>query len=246
MRYPGIAALGLAVAGSICGAGETPQLGNENERINYSLGYQIGGDLKRQQVEVNGEILLRGIRDATDDAEPLLAPAEMQRTLVDLKRKVVAQQAREREAEQMKNLQAGEAFLAENAQRDGVTSLPSGLQYRVIEAGSGKRPGATDTVTVNYRGTLIDGTEFDSSYSRNQPATFRADRVIEGWREALQLMRKGAKWELFIPPRLAYGQRGAGKIQPNSTLIFEVELIDIAGDVDTGSGTAATGGAGNN
>ena len=126
------------------------------------------------------------------------------------------------------NLARGKAFLEENAKKEGVKTLPSGLQYRVIQEGSGATPGATDTVTVNYRGTLIDGTEFDSSYSRGKPATFRADRVIRGWTEALQMMKEGAKWELFIPPDLAYGERGAGgKIGPNSTLVFEVELVSV-------------------
>jgi FKBP-type peptidyl-prolyl cis-trans isomerase len=227
MKYLSIAIVGLVFAGSTCAEDEKPRLQDENDRINYSLGYQIGGDLKRQQVEVNGDILLRGIQDAMSDAAPLLGADEMHKTLIDLKRRVVALQAQERVAAQQENLQAGEAFLAENAKRDGVVSLPSGMQYRVIEAGSGKQPAATDTVTVHYRGTLIDGTEFDSSYSRNKPATFRADRVIEGWREALQLMQEGAKWELFIPAKLAYGDKGAGKIQPNSTLIFEVQLIEV-------------------
>ena len=227
MKYLSIAIVGLVFAGSTCAADEKPGLQDENDRINYSLGYQIGGDLKRQQVEVNGDILLRGIEDAMSDAAPLLGADEMHKTLIDLKRRVVALQAQERVAAQQENLQAGEAFLAENAKRDGVVSLPSGMQYRVIEAGSGKQPVATDTVTVHYRGTLIDGTEFDSSYRRNKPATFRADRVIEGWREALQLMQEGAKWELFIPAKLAYGDKGAGKIQPNSTLIFEVQLIEV-------------------
>ena len=226
MKYTTIAIISLAIAGNVCTAGEKTTLADENDRINYSLGYQIGGDLKRQQVEVNGDILLRGIKDAMNDADPSLSQDEMHRTLVELKRKVVALQAQERAAAQQKNLRAGEEFLAENARRDGVVSLPSGLQYRVLEPGAGKQPAATDTVTVHYRGTLIDGTEFDSSYSRNEPATFRADRVIKGWQEALQLMQEGAKWELFIPARLAYGDKGAGKIQPDSTLIFEVQLIE--------------------
>jgi FKBP-type peptidyl-prolyl cis-trans isomerase FklB len=227
MKYLTILAIGLAIAVSTCSAAEPVQLEDENDRINYSLGYQIGGDLKRQQVEVNGEVLLHGIDDAMTGAAPVLSEDEMRNTLIELKRKVIALQAQERAAALQKNLQAGEEFLAANAKRDGVVSLPSGLQYRVLEPGSGKQPAATDTVTVHYRGTLIDGTEFDSSYSRNKPATFRADRVIEGWREALQLMQEGAKWELFIPAKLAYGDKGAGKIQPNSTLIFEVQLIKV-------------------
>jgi len=245
MIYPTIAAIGLVLAAGICTAGESIQLKDENDRINYSLGYQIGGDLKRQQVEINRELLMQGIRDAVSDTDPVLDPAEMHRIFVELKRRVIARQVQEREATEQENLQAGDAFMIENAKREGVISLPSGLQYRVIEAGSGRQPGPTDTVTVNYRGTLVDGTEFDSSYSRKQPATLRVDRVIEGWREALRLMRKGAKWELFIPPRLAYGQRGAGKIPPYSTLIFEVVLLDIAGpdaaDRDTSDADAAAG-----
>jgi FKBP-type peptidyl-prolyl cis-trans isomerase FklB len=200
MKFLTIAAIGLAAASGVCTAGDSLQINDENDRINYSLGYQIGGDMKRQQVDVNGEILLRGIEDAMTGAEPLLSEGEMQKTLIELKRKVVALQAQERAAAQQKNLQAGEDFLAENAKRDGVISLPSGLQYRVLEPGTGKQPAATDTVTVHYRGTLIDGTEFDSSYSRNKPATFRADRVIDGWREALQLMQEGAKWSCSYPP----------------------------------------------
>jgi len=227
MKILTILAIGMAIAGGTCSAAEPVKLEDDNDRINYSLGYQIGGDLKRQQVEVNGDVLLRGIEDAMSGADPLLGQDEMHKTLIELKRKVIALQAQERAAALQKNLQAGEEFLAANAKRDGVVTLPSGLQYRVLEAGSGKQPAATDTVTVHYRGTLIDGTEFDSSYSRNKPATFRADRVIEGWREALQLMQEGAKWELFIPAKLAYGEKGAGKIQPNSTLIFEVQLIKV-------------------
>jgi FKBP-type peptidyl-prolyl cis-trans isomerase FklB len=211
-------------------ADDKPGLEEENQRINYSLGYQIGGDLKRQRVAVDSEALLRGIEDAVNETEPLLSRQEMQAMLIELKRKVVAQQREERAAAEQKNREAGDAFLAANAKKDGVISLPSGLQYRVVEAGSGRQPAAEDTVTVHYRGTLIDGTEFDSSYSRNQPATLRLDRVVTGWREALPLMREGAKWELFLPAKLAYGARGAGKIPPNSTLIFEVELISVAGD----------------
>lgn len=219
-------------------ADDKPGLEEENQRINYSLGYQIGGDLKRQRVAVDSEALLRGIEDAVNETEPLLSRQEMQAMLIELKRKVVAQQREERAAAEQKNREAGDAFLAANAKKDGVISLPSGLQYRVVEAGSGRQPAAEDTVTVHYRGTLIDGTEFDSSYSRNQPASFRADRVVPGWREALPLMKEGAKWELFLPAKLAYGERGAGKIPANSTLIFEVELLSIA-QQESSSDTAA-------
>jgi FKBP-type peptidyl-prolyl cis-trans isomerase FklB len=127
-----------------------------------------------------------------------------------------------------KNKKEGEAFLSENRKKEGIKALPSGLQYKVVKAGTGKKPKSTDTVTTHYRGTLIDGTEFDSSYRRGQPASFPVSGVIAGWTEALQLMEEGAKWQLFIPPNLAYGERGAGsQIGPNATLIFEIELISI-------------------
>jgi FKBP-type peptidyl-prolyl cis-trans isomerase len=228
MKFRLTIALLVALTSSLCRAQDNTEPSTPNDRINYSLGYQIGGDLKDQRVEMNREALLQGIEDALNDAEPRLSRQEMQAMLIELKRKVVAVQREERTAEEKKNLEAGEAFLAENVSRDGVISLPSGLQYRVIVAGSGHRPKATDMVTVHYRGTLIDGTEFDSSYSRKQPATFRADQVIDGWREALPLMQEGARWELFIPARLAYGKRGAGKIPPMSALVFEVELLSLA------------------
>jgi len=215
-------------------AGDKIELEDDNALINYSLGYQIGGDLKRQQVEVNRKALLQGIEDAVAGSEPAMSKAAMRSALVALKRKVMAQQHAIQAAAAKKNLADGEAFLAENAKKDGVVSLPDGLQYRVIEPGKGAQPKADDTVTVHYRGTLIDGTEFDSSYSRKQPASFRADRVIPGWREALPLMKEGAKWELFIPARLAYGERSTGRIPPNSTLIFKVDLISIAEKENSG------------
>lgn len=228
MKHPKTITLMAVLASMPCTAEDNPPLSDLDDRINYSLGYQIGGDLKRQKVQINRELLLRGIEDAVGEAEPLMDEKAMRTTLVELKRKVVAEERRERAAAAKRTLEEGEAFLKKNAERDGVVSLPSGLQYRVITAGSGRQPASQDTVTVHYRGTLIDGTEFDSSYSRNQPATFRADRVIEGWRQALPMMQEGARWELYIPARLAYGERGAGKIPSNSTLVFEVELLAVA------------------
>ncbi|UCF95727.1 MAG: FKBP-type peptidyl-prolyl cis-trans isomerase [Desulfobacterales bacterium] len=209
-------------------AGAEQAIKDENDRVNYSLGYQIGGDFKRQGVELKPELVVKGIQDALSGAKPLMNSQEMRTTLVDLKRKIEREEREKRRQALAKNRAEGEAFLAENARKEGVKTQPSGLQYKVLQEGSGATPKASDTVRVHYRGTLIDGTEFDSSYSRGQPATFRADRVIAGWKEALQLMKEGAKWQLFIPAQLAYGERGAGaKIPPNSTLIFEVELLAI-------------------
>ena len=228
MRFLFVSALSAVLLFSGCNPDQKPQLQDETDRVNYSLGQQLGGDFKRQGVEIRPELVVKGIQDALSGAEPLMTTEEMNKTLLDVRKRVFTAQREERMKAAQDNLARGKAFLEENAKKEGVKTLPSGLQYKVIQEGSGATPGATDTVTVNYRGTLIDGTEFDSSYSRGKPATFRADRVIRGWTEALQMMKEGAKWELFIPPDLAYGERGAGgKIGPNSTLVFEVELVSV-------------------
>jgi FKBP-type peptidyl-prolyl cis-trans isomerase FklB len=153
---------------------------------------------------------------------------EIRQTMMAFQKEMMAKQEEQMKKAGEKNKKEGEAFLAENKKKEGVITLPSGLQYKVIKAGQGKKPQASDKVTVHYRGTLINGTEFDSSIRRGQPATFPVSGIIPGWSEALQLMQEGAQWQLFIPPNLAYGERGAGNvIGPNSTLIFEVELISV-------------------
>jgi len=211
----------------VCSAAGKLDLKDDKVRLSYSVGYQVGGDFLRQGTDINPELLLKGVEDALAGNEPLMTPQEMRTTLVELQKTVTAAQEQKRKAEAETNLLAGKAFLSENANKEGIKTLPSGLQYKVIAEGSGRTPKAEDTVTVHYRGTLIDGTEFDSSYSRGKPATFGVGRVIAGWTEALQLMKEGAKWQLFIPPELAYGDKQTGKIEPNSTLIFEVELISV-------------------
>lgn len=225
------ALLTIPVLGLLCGvcsAAEPVKLETENEKINYSVGYQLGGDFKRQEVEIKSDMLLQGIEDAISDGKPLLDEQERRATLMALAQRVKAEQKQKMQQQGADALKTGEAFLAENSGKEGVTTLPSGLQYKVITAGTGKSPQKSDKVTVNYRGTLIDGTEFDSSYSRNKPATFGVGQVIPGWTEALQLMKEGDKWELVIPSKLAYGERRASaKIPPNSTLVFEVELISV-------------------
>ncbi|MBE0618705.1 MAG: FKBP-type peptidyl-prolyl cis-trans isomerase [Proteobacteria bacterium] len=206
------------------------KLETQDQKISYSVGYQMGGDFKRQGQEIDPQAMVRGVQDALSEAKPLLSPEEMSGLLVQLKQKIVMMQQEERERVSRESGMAGKIFLGENAKKEGVFSLPSGLQYQVLKEGTGdKTPSATDTVTVQYRGTLIDGTEFDSSYSRGEPATFQLNKVIKGWTEGLQLMKPGAKYKFFIPPQLAYGPRGGGKIPPNSTLIFEVELLSIGG-----------------
>jgi FKBP-type peptidyl-prolyl cis-trans isomerase FklB len=218
----------VAFLSGICLAGEKPELKDEKEKISYSIGYQIGGDFKRQGVELDTDLLVKGVQDATGGGEPRVSPQEMRKTLVELKKKVEADERKRRTEKAGKSRAEGEAFLAANGKKEGVVTLPSGLQYKVLAAGKGKSPDPTDNVTVHYRGTLVDGTEFDSSYKRNEPATFGVDRVIAGWKEALPRMKEGAKWQLFVPSKLGYGEQGSGsKIPPNSTLIFEVELISV-------------------
>jgi FKBP-type peptidyl-prolyl cis-trans isomerase FklB len=197
---------------------------DETTRINYSLGYQIGGDFKRQGVQMDAEAVFQGIRDALSGSKPQMTAAEMRRTMVDLKQKIVADQRKKQQAESKQKLSEGKAFLAQNGKKNGVVTLPSGLQYRIVREGNGKSPGPDDKVTVHYRGTLVDGKEFDSSYKRNEPASFALNGVIKGWSEGLQLMKEGARWKLFIPSSLAYNDRGP---LANQTLIFDVELISV-------------------
>lgn len=202
-------------------AADKPELRTDPEKNGYSAGYDIGRSVQKQLTDIDAEAMARGLKDAMTGATPALPEEEMQRRFI-----TVRQESAKKIVE--KNKQDGDAFLAKNKGAKGVKTTASGLQYKVITAGKGKSPTADDTVTVNYRGTLIDGTEFDSSYKRNQPATFPVKGVIPGWTEALQLMKEGAKWMLYIPANLAYGERGAGQmIGPNSTLLFEVELLSI-------------------
>ncbi|WP_027715785.1 FKBP-type peptidyl-prolyl cis-trans isomerase [Desulfuromonas sp. TF] len=209
-------------------ADKTPKLETLMDKVSYSIGLNIGKDFKSQNIEVNPELLARGIKDAISDTKPLLTDEEIQEAIGRFQQERMAEAEEMAKAAGEKNRQEGESFLLENAKKEGVVTLPSGLQYKVIEEGTGKSPEPGDQVTVHYRGTLVDGTEFDSSYERGEPVTFPVGGVIPGWTEALQLMKEGAKWQLFIPPSLAYGEKGAGQvIGPNSTLIFDVELISV-------------------
>ena len=219
-----IALVGAGLYAGARAADEPVQLMTDSDKISYSVGYQVGGDFKSQGVELNSKAMLRGVQDALSGGAPLMEQEAMRRTLIDLKRKVVAVDQAKKRQDLTQRIAEGRKFLEENAKKEGVVSLPSGLQYKVIGEGTGKTPGPKDTVTVHYKGTLIDGTEFDSSYRRNEPATFRVDGVIKGWTEALQLMKEGAKWQLFIPPDLAYGERGP---LADRTLLFDVELISV-------------------
>ena len=209
-------------------AQDRPVLKTDKDKVSYSIGLDIGTNFKRQSVDLDSKALAAGIADGLSGGKPLLTEDEVRKVLAQFQQQMAAkaQQAAQQLAE--KNQKAGEAFLAENKKKKGVITLPSGLQYQVIKEGTGKIPKATDTVTTHYRGTLIDGTEFDSSYKRGEPASFQVNGVIKGWTEALQLMKVGSKWQLFIPSNLAYGPQGAGQvIGPNATLIFEIELLSI-------------------
>ena len=202
-----------------------PELQTEKDKFSYALGMNIGTNLHRQAVPVDPEILLRGLKDSLAGGQTLLTEEEARAAIMQVQGEIRKQQQEKLQAQGEANKKEGEAFLAANKTKQGVVTLPDGLQYKILQAGTGPKPTAGESVTVNYRGTLVNGTEFDSSYKRGQPATFPVTGVIKGWTEALQLMPVGSKWQLFIPANLAYGERAPGDIGPNSTLIFEVELL---------------------
>jgi FKBP-type peptidyl-prolyl cis-trans isomerase FklB len=204
------------------------KLDTPKSRISYTIGVNIGQDFKTQKMDVDTDVLLMGLKDSLAGKELRLTEEEMVAEIQTFQQEMQTKMAAEMEKAVAKNQAEGEAFLVENAKQEGVVVTESGLQYKVIEVGEGDSPGAADVATVHYRGTLIDGTQFDSSYDRGQPATFPVGGVIAGWTEALQMMKPGAKWQLVIPAVLAYGERGAGQdIGPNATLIFDVELISV-------------------
>jgi FKBP-type peptidyl-prolyl cis-trans isomerase FklB len=209
-------------------------LKTQKDKASYAIGLNIGKSMHKDSVDVDPNILLRGMKDGLAGAKPLLTDEEAKAAMValqaDLRKKGEEKMLVQGEA----NKKQGDAFLAENKTKDGVVTLPSGLQYKILKEGTGPKPTATDTVVCNYKGTLLDNTEFDSSYKRGQAATFPVSGVIKGWTEALQLMPVGSKWELFVPADLAYGARGGpgGGIGPNATLVFEVELESIQPKAD--------------
>ena len=220
-----LATLMMAFLLFACQRGNEVPLEEQDAKLSYVIGQQIGQELKAQGLKINPQALAMSIQDVLDGKESRLSQEEIQAVVMQANQDAMANQ--EKEATQ--NREAGEAYLEANKAKEGVKVTESGLQYRVIEEGSGRSPRSTDEVVVHYRGTLIDGTEFDSSYKRNEPARFPVTGVIPGWVEALQMMKPGAKWELVIPSDLAYGERGNMRIPPNSVLIFEVELVEIAG-----------------
>ena len=207
----------------------TLTLKTAKEKTSYALGMKIGGDLRRQGLgtEVDPAITARALRDALSGGKALLTEEEEKSILMQLQTTMRGKMQEKMHEAGASNRKEGDAFLAANKSKSGVVTLPDGLQYKILTEGKGAKPTANDTVTVNYKGTLISGKEFDSSYKRGQPASFPVGGVIKGWTEALQLMPVGSKWELYIPADLAYGDGGQGDIAPGSTLIFEVELLSI-------------------
>jgi FKBP-type peptidyl-prolyl cis-trans isomerase FklB len=226
MRW--ILTLALALLPALAAAQEAPALKTEKDKLSYAMGMDLGNQLKTRSVDIDPALFARGLTDALAGGKTLLTPEEAKTVIAELQKAILVRQTAEAKAAGDKNKKEGDAFLAANKAKDGVVTLASGIQYRVLSPGTGKQPTIDDTVVCQYRGTLIDGKEFDSSYKRGQPATFPVKGVIKGWTEILQLMPVGSKWQVFIPPALAYGERGAGAdIGPHATLIFEIELIAI-------------------
>lgn len=223
-----IICLATVLVASIGLAQDKTELKDQKDKASYAIGLELGNSLKKGKMDVNTNTLVKGLNDGLSGAKPLLTEDQVKETMTTLQKEMMEKQAAAAKEAGEKNAEAGKKFLDENKKKDGVKTTASGLQYKVLKEGTGESPKETDMVITNYKGTLLDGTEFDSSYKRNEPATFPVNRVIKGWTEALLLMKPGAKYELFIPSSLAYGERAVGdKIGPNSTLIFEVELINI-------------------
>lgn len=234
MRYAKLAWIGIGlVVGPTIAAGQAtpkgePELKTMEQKVAYAIGLNIGKGMKKQGIEVSPEILAMGIRDAIAD-KPAMTDAQMQEVMTAFQQQMMAKANAGTAAEAEKNLKAGQAFLAGNKTKPGITTLPSGVQYKVLKAGTGKSPKLTDTVVANYKGTLIDGTKFDSSDDHGGPAEFPVGGVIKGWTEILQKMKVGDKYQVFIPAELAYGAtpRPGGPIKPNDALIFDIELVNV-------------------
>jgi FKBP-type peptidyl-prolyl cis-trans isomerase FklB len=212
-----------------------PPLETEKDKESYSIGYQVGRSMQTDGVEVDFERLIQGLQDAINQKDPRVNEEEMRKLIVDLKKRSREAQLRKFQEQIVKNAQESEKFLEENRKKEGIKTTESGLQYKVLKEGDGITPGPEDFVKVNYRGTFIDGKEFDSSYAKGEPQKFQTDGVIKGWTEALQMMKVGSKWQLFVPPELAYGRGGMGqRIPPNKVLVFEIELLAVEKEDKTG------------
>ena len=227
MKANWIVMLGIGLLALPAMAQDSTAPTTQKDKVSYGIGVQVAKTLKNQGIDINSDLLIKGLRDALSGQKLLMSDDELNNTMAALQQEMTQKQQQARAKEADDNKKAGDAFLADNGKKDGVVTLASGLQYKIVKPAEGKKPTDADTVTCNYRGTLIDGTEFDKSEA-GQPATFQVGAVIPGFKEALKLMPVGSTWQFFIPPNLAYGDRGAGNvIGPNTTLIFEVELISI-------------------
>jgi FKBP-type peptidyl-prolyl cis-trans isomerase FklB len=228
IRFISIPAALCFVASAAFAQDKPTQLKDQKDKVSYSIGLDVGVTFKKQNLDINPDVFMAGLRDALSGKQPQMTEDQVRETMTAFQKEMMEKETAKNKEAGGKNAAEGEKFLAENKTKEGVKTTASGLQYKVIKEGNGPTPKATDTVVTHYRGTLINGTEFDSSYKRNEPATFPVSGVIKGWTEALQLMKVGSKYQLFIPANLAYGERGAGQdIGPNATLIFEVELLEI-------------------
>ncbi len=220
-----ILAISLICATSVYAA---TSLNTDAEKLSYAMGFKTGQAIKTQSVTINTQDFSKGLQDGYTGQKSAMSDADMQTVLTAMQKQMVAKMQQKFTQAEQDNLKAGQDFLTENAKKPGVVTLPDGLQYKILDAGKGESPTANETVTVNYEGKLINGTVFDSSYKRGQPATFQVGQVIKGWQEALKLMKPGATWMLYIPSNLAYGERGSmGAIGPNETLIFKVDLLSV-------------------
>ena len=224
-----IGMIGLSIILAACQSKQhKTELKTLQDSVSYSIGMDIGRNLKGQMIDVNPDALAQALKDLNGDGKPMLTDAQARSAMMAFQTQMMATHAEKMKAAGEKNKKDGEVFLAENKKKEGVVTLPSGLQYKVLTMGNGKKPRATDKVTLNYRGVLIDGTEFDNSYKRGEPAVFPVNGIIKGLSEALQLMPVGSKWQIVIPADIAYGEQGAGaQIAPNAVLIFEIELLGI-------------------
>ena len=224
-----IGMIGLSIILAACQSKQhKTELKTLQDSVSYSIGMDIGKNLKGQMIDVNPDALAQALKDLNGDGKPMLTDAQARSAMMAFQTQMMATHAEKMKAAGEKNKKDGEVFLAENKKKEGVVTLPSGLQYKVLTIGNGKKPRATDKVTLNYRGVLIDGTEFDNSYKRGEPAVFPVNGIIKGLSEALQLMPVGSKWQIVIPADIAYGEQGAGaQIAPNAVLIFEIELMGI-------------------
>ena len=227
MKLQWLVVLGMGLWAAQMNAQEPAVFKTPKEKVSYGIGVDVARNFKRQGIEVDPDLLVKGLRDALSGEKLLLSEDDLRATLQGFGEELGQKQAQAAKIAAEENKKAGEAFLAENQKKEGVVTRPSGLPYRILKAGDGKQPTEADTVECQFRATHIDGTEFDSSQQVGKPVSFELKGAIPGWKEALKLLPVGSKWQIVVPPQLAYGERSAGGIGPNSTLIFEVELLSI-------------------